>query len=256
MRTLLLNADGSITFSSDYPAEELVDPGYRALVLPQSLQVVRNCLFGMYPDRAMLNCRLRQLLTIIHSCELAEFVTALDPRITYWPIRPANDTFGTSIINVTGTGALYVQGLSDLVAVDQLLYEWQVSVRYDGTVSVTQLTNPQTTVSYPYTLTNGLSQPLQLPGTLQTFFFVGEPGDQWIVQTLARPLTALPDVVTILEQSVVDDVYLGLFGGFGMEEPFLTFNNLWMYHPSLLYRLSGLVLALAYRCDSLRNGAA
>jgi hypothetical protein len=179
VRTLLLNADGSKAFPPDYPGEEFVDPDFRVLALPGPLKLVRSCLFSPTPDRAMINYRLRQLLSLVHSCELEEFVTAPDPRVTYWPTHNTDvfdrAAFGTTIKRVVGDGDLYVQGSADLVAVSQLLHRWQVSVRYDGTVSVDRQTEPLGQDVYEYTLTGGLSQALPLAGTPQTFYFRETP---------------------------------------------------------------------------------
>lgn len=258
VRTLLLNADGSKAFPPDYPGEEFVDPDFRVLALPGPLKLVRSCLFSPTPDRAMVNYRLRQLLSLIHSCELEEFVTTPDPRVTYWPTHDTDvfdrAAFGTTIKRVVGDGDLYVQGSADLVAVSQLLHRWQVSVRYDGTVSVDRQTEPLGQNVYEYTLTGGLSQALPLAGTPQTFYFRGGPGDQWAVQTTARPLFGMPAVAEAAEQGMTDEVRSALFGGWGVEEPYKTFNNLWTYHRALPYKLGGLVLALAYRSNALRKG--
>jgi hypothetical protein len=258
IRTLLLNADGSKVYAPDYPGEEFVDPDYRALVLPHSFRLIRDCLFSPTPDRVMLNYRLRQLLTLVHSCELAEFAVVQDPRITYWPTHDT-DAFdqtvvGTTVTGVVGNGDLYVQGGTNLLAVSQLFHRWQIAVNGDGTVSVDRQTAPASRTSYTYTLTDGLSQQLPLAGTPLTFTFRGDAGDQWIVQTVARPLYGLPAVIEAIEQGMTDEVHHDLFGDFVMDEPYKTFNNLWLYHRSLPYRLGAVTLALAYRCDELRKG--
>lgn len=258
VRTLLLNMDGSKTYATDHPGEEFVDPDYKSLVLPRPLRLIRDCLFGASADRAMLNYRLRQLLSLVHACELSEFAASLDSRITYWPVHLTDtfdqSVFGTKVTATAGDGILYAHGTVNFLAISQLIYQWQITVNNNGTVTVAQQTDPMVTVNYGYTLTNGLSQELPLIGTPQTFSFTGNPGDQWLVQTVARPLYGLPTVLRTVEQGMTDEVYTALFGGFGRTEPYTTFSNLWLYHPEVAYRLGAVVLALAYRCDEIRKG--
>jgi len=82
-RTLLLNVD-SRTYMPDVLGEEYI-PAYRPALLPTYLTTARKLLLGSAPDRVFLNFRAQELLSFIHRTELAEFVYALDPRVTYWP---------------------------------------------------------------------------------------------------------------------------------------------------------------------------
>ena len=82
-RTLLLNISGSNNPGSSYLGEELVPADYAAITLPSYIENVRRSLFGADPDRAMLNYRIRQLLTLIAGTDLQEYITDLDSRITY-----------------------------------------------------------------------------------------------------------------------------------------------------------------------------
>jgi hypothetical protein len=49
-----------------------------------------------------------------------------------------------------------------------------------------------------------------------------------------------------------EPVFLELFGAAPVE-PYATFKNLWFDHPSAAHRLGGLLLALIYRTDAVRN---
>jgi hypothetical protein len=82
-RTLLLNIPGS-AYMPGVLGEEYI-PSYTPVALPTYLQSARKILFGSKPDKVFLNFRAYELLSLIHSTELAEFVYALDPRVTYWP---------------------------------------------------------------------------------------------------------------------------------------------------------------------------
>ena len=81
VRTLLLNADGAL--GSDDPGEQYTPPAFKPLVLPTYLQTARRCLFGAAPDRAYMNYRLAQYMSLLHATELKQYVLAMDERVTY-----------------------------------------------------------------------------------------------------------------------------------------------------------------------------
>jgi hypothetical protein len=83
-RTLLLNKS-SANYMPGSLGEEYIPPGYVAVALPTHINTARKILFGANPDQEFVNFRLYELLSLIHNTELAEFVYALDPRVTYWP---------------------------------------------------------------------------------------------------------------------------------------------------------------------------
>ena len=83
-RTLLLNTAKRRTHYSDI-GYEYVPSNFKPIELPPTLNLVRQILFGASPDNYFLNYRCRELLSYIHSTELAEYIYALDPRVTYWP---------------------------------------------------------------------------------------------------------------------------------------------------------------------------
>jgi hypothetical protein len=81
VRTLLVNRTGHGNASG--PGEEYTSPAYREVPLSTPLRAIRAALFGRDPDRDTLLFRVRQFLAVLHSTELAEYVTADDPRLTY-----------------------------------------------------------------------------------------------------------------------------------------------------------------------------
>ena len=95
-RTLLLNRDGFNRPLPTYFLEEYVDPLFKALSIPAELQSVYEVLVGTLADNAYANFRMRQYMLILHSTEFAEYVTALDPRVTYLEDRTAVDTLFSS----------------------------------------------------------------------------------------------------------------------------------------------------------------
>lgn len=83
-RTLLLNISANRTQLQDL-GYEYIPAAYNAVKLNASLSTLRRALFGSNPDNYFLNVRARELLGYIHETELAQYVEALDSRITYWP---------------------------------------------------------------------------------------------------------------------------------------------------------------------------
>jgi hypothetical protein len=103
-RTLLLNV-GSGTYAPGVLGEEYI-PTYTPIKLPPFLQLPHKILFGTNPDRVFLNYRAAELLRLLHQTELAEFLYALDPRVTYWPkattefFRPAEQVIAQKIFGL------------------------------------------------------------------------------------------------------------------------------------------------------------
>lgn len=83
-RTLLLNQSRKQTHYSDV-GYEYIPPNFQPVMLSPSLTAVRQILFGAKPDNYFRNFRCNELMSYIHSTELAEFAYKFDPRVTYWP---------------------------------------------------------------------------------------------------------------------------------------------------------------------------
>jgi hypothetical protein len=83
-RSLLLNIDGA-DYQPQYLGDEYIEPTFVRLRLPSYIQTARRIMFGSRPERVFLNYRVRELLHTIHETELAEYLYALDSRVTYWP---------------------------------------------------------------------------------------------------------------------------------------------------------------------------
>lgn len=253
-RTLLMNLSGASGYFPDYPGDELIPVDYRALELPTYLDVVRMRLFGATPDRVMLNYRTAQLLQLIAATELQSFVLALDPRLTYDAPRNLIDTeaFSPQVNRYQGSGQLSLLG--DAIAPDasgQSSYAYQVRIA-GGDVIVERQTFPTTTTTEPVTLTNGLSQEVALPFSGYRFRVDTALPAAWTIRGYLRPQTALTEIERGL-RSVGEPYLLQLFGVTDVE-PYLTFRNCWNRHPEFAYRLGGLVLALIYRIEEIRNG--
>lgn len=255
VRTLLLNQPGTNSPGSGYPGEEFVPPAFQPKALPSSIVAVHRALFGDRSDRVLMNWRLRAYLGLLHSNELSEYVTGLDPRITYLPIR--NDLFdmaarGPLVTTVTNPDSQRLTVLCNFLALraaNRCLYSWTVTVgANDVTVQYTDDGGNPKAIVTPYTITDGLSNVISLPGTDASIRFSSGSGASWNIELVLQPGRTFPEIVSDVEAALTVDREEVIFGKTPVE-PYLTFSNLWNKHDQMLYRLSGLLLGLAYRIN-------
>lgn len=225
------------------------------------MDTLRQRLFGTDPDQAMLNYRGAQFMELLHSTELEEYVLALDSRITYRgdnAIQLADDTWFTPVVTAA-TDAL-VNGLSLLgtpTAPDSFgrsYFRFQLDVVSPNTIGIRQVI-PATGLYNieDLSLTSGISPIYDLPGTGYRFRVnTTDSGAAWRVSFYLRPQWSLGTIVENLHL-VGEPVLLQLFGT-GSAEPWATFRNLWERHDELGYSLGGLLLAMIYRTEEIRNG--
>lgn len=255
LRTLLLNRQGSDNPGFSYPGEEFVPSVYTAKSLSVALKTVHQLIFGISPDRAQLNWRLRELLAILHSTPMVQAVLELDPRVTYLPF---NNFLFTQVI--TGP-VVQPQGVTtDLLyplivdnTNDQIYYSWKITV-VDGThVSIQVLSDPvhiPSPVVELYSVSGGISSVVSLAGSPHNIRFQPTAGDQWLLTVLQSPTRNLMDVYSNAKQGLLQDTAAVLFGTPAVE-PYLSFKNLWELSPHPSWQLCGLVLALGYRINEL-----
>lgn len=260
-RTLLMNVAGSGS-QPGLPGEEYVPADFRARRLTTELAAARRILFGTTPDRLCLNYRLREYMTVLHSTELEEYVLALDPRITY--DRQPTELLLPSPLNlvtrVSGPAGsrLYVAGddVADIHA-GRCRQEWRLEVLASDQLQIERLTKPLTKTTAEMVTESGLTAAVPLPGSPLNVRLT-EPTDQigaiWTVETQVRPASGMDDVITRLRTGLGEPTTLALFG-LGPAEPFATFRNLWRDHEQSAYKLGGLLLALIYRTDAIRQVA-
>jgi len=252
-RTLLVNLSGTSGYFPDYPGDELIPADYAQIELPTYLDIFRMRLFGASPDRAMLNYRTAQLLQLIAATELQYYVSALDPRLTYDVSRDLihENLFQPRIKRTQGTGQLTLLGSTiSPDASGQSMYQFQVEIA-DGDVTVQRLSFPATTTTEPVVLTNSLSQIIALPYSGYSFRVNTVNPARWAIRGFLRPTFSLGEIAQGL-RSIGEPYLLQLFGVADVE-PFVTFRNCWNKHPEFAYQLGGLVLALIYRTEELRN---
>jgi len=258
-RNLLMNLSGNSGYLPDYPGDELIPAEYRAVQLPTYLQVVRSRLFGVTPDRAMLNYRVAQLLKLIDSTELQSHVLELDPRITYgsYPKQLALPaTFAPQIQRFGGVAQdeLFVMGNPTRPDFSgKSYYSYQITRVDENTLVVQRTTFPLVEVEYVLTYNNNLSSQYALPySDYKVQITSPRTNLTWKVSGCMRPQLSLDEVDTSL-RSIGEPYLLQLFGAADVE-PYTTFRNCWSYHPEFAYRLGGIVLALVYRTEEIRSG--
>lgn len=258
-RTLLMNVSGASNQRQEI-GEEYIPANYAPLVLPSYLQSVRRILFGTAPDRYFLNFRVRELMAHLHQTELAEFVYALDPRVTYWPepSRPFYDTEKRLIVTqYFGLDAQPPFLRGDLFADNtrgRSVREFALRATEsegDWQAILTPLGRTGGIVTTPLTFTNDLSQTVPLETTGVSFQVPRPPmTTDWTIYTRVRPGAVLTTAMPILEV-LGEPLFLELFGVGTGSEPFATFKALWFDHPNPVYRLGGLTLATIYRTHEL-----
>lgn len=167
-RSLLLNLDGagySGTLGDEYVPAEYVAPK-----LPTYLEKLRIYLFGTSPDRAFLNYRTQQLLSLLHATPLVEFLTDLDPRITY--DMDNLGMFSDSNYELKDTASIFFGnklGAPDVTG--QSFHRWRIAGIGDERVRVTRQAPVQGVETYDYTVMAGLSDSLPLLGSAANFRF-------------------------------------------------------------------------------------
>lgn len=144
-RTLLLNIAPDTT-NIDMLGEEFIPP-FNVLRVPHYLKTPRRIIFGSDPDKVFLNFRAFELLTLIHQTELAEFLYALDPRITY-AAAGGDDFFRNSTVaqieQITGVSRAFIH-LSGLTKADNIVgrayYDYFIQIINDTpTTAIAELT--------------------------------------------------------------------------------------------------------------------
>lgn len=254
-RTLLLNINGSNNPGSSYLGEELVPADYAAITLPSYLENIRRPLFGAAPDRAMLNYRIRQLLTLVADTDLQEYITDLDNRITYtlgkdktfaehgtW--SPVLTQYGGTLDDIATIGGIAER--PDFTG--KMFYQFNIDILSSTVIQIKRQTPPLKSQNLDLALTGDLSTAYDLYYTGHTLRVnTINPGAAWTVSGYLQPQLSLANIVSQLD-SAGDDILTELFGTKRIE-PWNTFRNTWYDHPELPYRLGGLVLALIYRTN-------
>ena len=260
VRTLLLNQAWDAQPGPDFPGEELIPNGFGGLELPSYLDRLRGVLFGADPDREYLNYRLRQFMALLHATPLVEFVTSLDPRISYNEFL-AEDLYSDALFlprfqQVSGNEGtqLFFQGAP--VAPDsagRMRFLYTINVLSPDTVEVERTSSPPQAEILDLNFQAGLSGPVALAGSGYSCKLTSDsPAESWRITIHNRPQRELGELAARL-RSIGEQNLLKLFGP-APREPYRTFRNLWEQHPELPFSLGGLLLAMAYRTEEVRRG--
>lgn len=244
-----MNISGAAAVS-DTIAEEIIDPGFRAKQLPAYLTGVRSLLFGVRPDRAMLNYRCAQLLAVAHSTPLEEYLLALDPRITYdWQetLPVGRELFTPTVTKLAGSDAAHLFTYGDGTPPDatgRMRHQFRVTATTSSTCEIhRQTTPPSKTLS-----TFATDQRLALSDSGVEFRMdQAEDGQDWLIEFLVRPSRGLPEIAASIAR-IGEPAMLSLFG-FTAEEPYRTFRELWYRKLELPLKLAALVCAVVYRSE-------
>lgn len=256
-RVLLINrpCDGSIGL----PGDEYIPPRFKPVgPLPSYLKGIRQILFGPSPDRIFGNFRARQFTALLHATELIQFVRQLDTRITYDVDN--DDLFNPDVfgLKVSSDGLSLVGTPTPPDATGKSFQRWRLTVEDSNTAKVIRVTSPSTEVETDFTVTDGVSSPVPLPGSGVSATFYPNVGQSWDICGYIRPAASLTAIVNNLRNANgghINELF-GVGSLVGATEPFKTFMNLWLDHPEQAYHLGGLLLAVIYRMDSMRTDGA
>lgn len=278
-RTLLLNISAQQNNLQE-PGAEYIPTGFTPVQLTPALTTLRRVLFGTRPDRHFLNMRAQELLSYIHETELAQYLTRLDPRITYWPFSApfagstkatvaVEQEFGAPyLLNVVGSFTANT-GLGRAARMFHIALNAgtpnTLTVDYDGIQSQISLSTatpfylPETNLRCSFAAATGpYDKFAEFADTAISERYLGANQEQagdllawWFVQARAFPAPVITSLIPTLEL-LGETVFLDLFGVVPAE-PYATFKNLWFDHPLPAYRLGGLVLAMIYRMNELRG---
>lgn len=255
VRTLLMNRTRE-GYPQDYPGEEYIQPDFIPKKLRLELQLIHRQLFGVAPDRLFLNYRVRQLLTIMHSTELVEFIYDFDPRVTYTPLVDDeslfDEVFVTTVRQVAGSGnTLYVSGEHVTTPGDNRLQQtWDVIVTEDA-IRVDKRSLPTDSVLHPANYNGGLSNLIPLVGSGLSVRIKEAPiNTRWTINSAAQPVDDVGQVLAQLESSISDGGFQLLFP-ITTQEPLTTLKNIWNRNHLSAYRYTALLLATVYQINEM-----
>ena len=250
-RTLLLNLSGGVD-AAEF-AYEYIPPYYNAVTLTSGLSTVRRVLFGGDPDISGLNYSVWKYMRILHSTEYADWVTALDSRITYLTDDSLVDApFGVTVSN--NAEALQFTGAPTLgTASGRLRENWTIERVSNAIYRIKNMRSGRTE-TYTVGLTDGLTDFMTMTGhagykvRVQTHLATET---LWTVKYLSSPGPAMDPVQRRAQAANIGvEAYNELFPA---REPYKLFKQLWEQHSLFPYAMSGYLLALIYRTEELRS---
>ncbi len=254
--------------------EFFVDPRHKTLEIPNSIQQVLNVWFGSKPERCYFNFRMFLVLQVLHSTEFIELITDKWPRATY----DLDDTtiidaaFGESEVRTQldlGSSATQVAIIGRPEPDHQqgrFLQSWLVDVGQGGpwggfypdlwggspAVNVTNLLDgttiegPQGTNIFDLHSTGPIETVLRIRFSSASAEI---PAGAYTVNALARSIENLPEIEARI-RALGNDVLGALFAS---SSEVALGKTLFEQHFSIQYRLSGILLALVFKLEELRQ---
>ena len=253
-RTLLRNEDGGDIQSAGLFAQ-YVPPYYRAVTMNSGLLTVRRALFGNDPDADGLDLSVWRYMRILHSTEYSDWLTALDPRITYTGLESSLDiSFGAGVSR--DADAFQFVGTPGLGGVEgRLRGTWNIE---QLALDIYKITDMRTRRAETYTvgINDGMTAFMAFPGhpdfkvRIQTGLITET---EWVVEYLAKPGPAMDPINRAVQAANIGvEAYNELFPD---RDPFKLFRQLWEQHSLFPYKMSGYLLALIYRTKEIRSSA-
>jgi hypothetical protein len=254
VRTLLMNAESAVAHAVSTPGEEYIPATFQPVTLPSPLLHVRQLLFGVAPDRLMLNWRMAEFTSLLAYPELAPLVVAKDARLTYadCPTTMARFTTGITVTPLESVESpqdlCFVHGSPEHNTHGQLLARWQTVIA-DDAVTVTANFGATRTLSYSLAWEAGLSNPVPLHGSNLSVQFAEIAPARWTIQSVTPPAHGLGQVLAALQQRMVADTDVALFHTNDLTRSLRAFWG----RDDLQLRLGAVLLALADRTDAYRQ---
>ena len=254
-RTLLCNVSGASRPGLGMFGEEYVPANFVAQTLPGYLANLRTIIFGTDPDNLFLNYRAAECMHLLHSTKFVTYLTDLDTRYTYdLADRSFFDTdFGTNLVTIQAVTDLIPSVLNRFVCNDakgRAMEQWDVRIA-GGTVTRKNIRTGATAID-AWALADSLSPRYSLPGSDLDIRFI-TPGallgdGRWQVTAAAKPAGFYGLEAKLQNSGQAASALL-----FSETEPYKTFKNLWEQHPLFNHRMSGMLLAMIYRMEAIRN---
>jgi hypothetical protein len=261
-RTLLLNESG-VSQPVGGLLPEFIDPRFAPLVVPRYIASIQRALFGSGADRSYKNAVVHALMTVLHSTEFVDYVKALDSRFTYLGhqsiIKSKNIIQVTPITGETFADDGFVIGTPESNNLNpRVEWLWHVTIVSGGPTQFTvnvRWEQGQKEQLFDVAFQAAQSDFIPLVGQPNLFFQIRNhavSGEHWAVSLQAVPAVDLSAAFATLES--LGTATLGnLFAP--RVAPYTVFEQLWRGHPEMVYRLSGLLLALIYKLEEIRfNG--
>jgi hypothetical protein len=128
---------------------------------------------------------------------------------------------------------------------------WTVKVVDSNTVDAALL-SPAISEIQNFTVSDGLSSEVRLPGSDLKVRFPQTVQAQWRIEALTRPelgpAQLLNNLRSLPEENIVDIFQLASTN----DEPYKTFYQLWSKHHELAYQLGSFLLAMVHSTEKLR----